>query len=138
MPTTPVPNSLGPVDRPGTVVAAFWCWVVAGVLTAAFGMLVATLSVAVFFRVAGVVLVLVGVAQGYLAGQARRGRQRLARAGVGLAMASVAVLALLLLMGTAAVLGVIVVAVIMTLLIVGSVMSQRATSQQWYEGQAAA
>lgn len=127
-----------PVDRPRTVVTAFWCWVIAAVLTAAFGMLVASLSVAMFFRVAGVILVIVGLAQGYLAGQARRGQQRLASAGVGLAMGSVAVLAVLLIMGAAAVLGVIIVAVIMTLLIIGSVMSQRATSQQWYESQAAA
>jgi len=138
MAASQTPNSSTPGSRPRSVVAAFWCWVVAAVLTAAFGMLVASLSIATFFRVAGVILVVVGLAQGYLAGQARRGQQRLASAGVGLAMASVAVLAVLLIMGAAAILGVVIVAVIMTLLVVGSVMSQRATSQQWYESRAAA
>jgi hypothetical protein len=60
---------------------------------------------------------------------------RFARAAVGLALASVVVLALLLIMGVAAILGVIIVAVIMILLVTGSVMNQRPTSQQWYESQ---
>jgi uncharacterized membrane protein YjgN (DUF898 family) len=127
--------SSAPVDRPRSVVVAFWCWVTAAVLTAAFGLLVASTSIADFFRLAGVLLVVVGLAQGYLAGRARRGQQRFASAAVGLAMASVAVLAVLLILGVAAVLGVIIVAVIMILLITGAVMSQRPTSQQWYESE---
>jgi hypothetical protein len=105
------------------------------VLTAAFGMLVASMSIAVFFRMAGVILVVVGLAQGYLAGRARRGQIRFARAAVGLALASVVVLAVLLILGVAAILGVIIVAVIMILLVTGSVMNQRPASQQWYESQ---
>lgn len=126
-----------PIGKPPTIAVAFWCWVVAAVLTASFGMLVATVSTADFFRVAGVLLVIVGLAQGYLAGRANRGQQRFALAGIGLAMASVAVLALLLIMGAAAILGVVLVAVIMILLVVGSVFSQSPASQQWFECQGA-
>jgi hypothetical protein len=98
-------------------------------------MLVASTGVAMFFRAAGALLVVVGLAQGYLAGRVRRGDERFANAAVGLASASVAVLAVLLIMGLAAVVGVVIVAVIMILLITGAVMSQRPTSRQWFESQ---
>ena len=62
--------------------------------------------------------------------------KRFANAGVGLAMATVAYLAVLLVLGGVAVLGVLIVAVIMILLITGSVLMQRAASQQWFDGQA--
>lgn len=133
MPATPAP-----VDRPSSVVAAFWSWVVAAVLTAAFGMLLATQVTAgtpLFVQLAGVLLIVVGLAQGYLAGRALKGQKRFASAAVGLAMASIVLLALLLLFG-ASVLGIAIVAVIMILLITGSAMNQRPTSQQWYDGQA--
>ena len=133
MPTSPAPD----VARPRSVSVAFWCWLAAATLTAAFGMLVATFTTSLFFQVAGVILIVVGLAQGYLAGRARSGSKRFASAGVGLALASVAYLVVLLLLGGFAVLGVLVVAVIMGLLITGSAMTQRATSQQWFDGQAA-
>jgi hypothetical protein len=53
-------------------------------------------------------------------------------------MASVAFLAVLLVFGGIAVFGVLIVAVIMVLLITGSALSQRATSQQWYDSRATA
>ncbi len=133
-----MPDSPVPASRPRTVTAAFWCWLVAAVLTAAFGMLIASVSAALFFQVAGVILILVGLAQGYLAGRARMGLKRFASAGVGLALASVAYFAVLLILGGVAVLGVLIVAVIMVLLITGSALSQRATSQQWFDSQAIA
>lgn len=133
MPATPTSAS-----RPRSVDAVFWCWFVAAVLTAAFGMLIASVSDAVFFRMAGLILVLVGFAQGYLAGRARRGQQRFASAGVGLAMASIALLGVLLVVGALGVLGILIVAVIMVLLITGSVLNQRPASQQWFESLGAA
>jgi hypothetical protein len=139
MPDTPTPQSSS-VGRPRTVTVAFWCWVVAAVLTAAFGMLVATQPdprVPLVIRGAGGFLVVVGLAQAYLAGQARKGRLRFAYAALGLAMITVVFVALLLLFG-ASVIGILFVAVIMALLITGSVMSQRPTSQRWYDSQAAA
>lgn len=129
----PVPPT--PVDRPRSVVIAFWCWVVAAVLTAAQGLWVASQAgVPTFYRAAGVVVVIVGLAQGYLAGRARTGQLRFANAAVGLALASVLFLAVLLLFGGG---GVITVGVIMILLIVGSMYSRRPTSQQFYESQGA-
>lgn len=135
MSATPAPDA-----RPRTLTAAFWCWVAAGVLTAALGLLLATQSgtgTALFIQLAGVLLVGVGVAQGYLAGRLRKGNRRLAAAGVGLAMATILLLAFLLLFG-ASVIGIAIVAVIMILLITGSAMNQRPASQQWYDGQVAA
>ncbi len=128
--TTPVPTG-----KPRSIAVAFWCWVVAAVLTAAFGMFLSTVTSVTFFRVAGLILVAVALAQGYLAGRTNRGQQRFATAGVGLAMASVAVMAVLLLMGAAAFLGVLLIAGIMALLVTGSVFSQRPASQQWFDGQ---
>lgn len=128
-----MPVSPAPVDRPRSVVVAFWCWVAAAILTAAQGLWVASQSgVPTFYRAAGVIVVIVGLAQGYLAGRARAGQVRFANAAVGLAMVSVAFLAVLLLFGGG---GVITVGVIMILLITGAVFSRRPTSQQWYERQ---
>jgi hypothetical protein len=139
MPEEPAPPSSAN-GRPRTVTVAFWCWVIGAVLTAALGMLVATQPdprVPLVIRGAGGFLVVVGLAQAYLAGQARKGRSRFAYAAMGLAMITVVFVALLLLFG-ASMIGILFVAVIMALLIGGSVMSQRPTSQQWFDSQAAA
>ncbi|WP_284234950.1 hypothetical protein [Mycobacterium antarcticum] len=133
-----MPDSPAPASRPRTVTAAFWCWLAAAILTAAFGMLIATFSTALFFQVAGIILILVGLGQGYLAGRARNGFKRYASAGVGLALATVAYYAVLLVLGGIAVFGVLIVAVIMILLITGSAMTQRAVSQQWFDARAVA
>lgn len=103
-------------------------------LTAAQGLWLATHAVPLFFLLAGVLLVVMGLAQACLAGQACR-QKRFGFAAVGLALASVAILALLLLFGGG---GVLTVAVIMILLITGSAMNQRPTSQEWYDGLAGA
>jgi hypothetical protein len=124
-----------PSNRPRIVDAAFWCWLAAAVLTAALGLLMATqgsASTPLFFRLAGVLLVVVGLAQGYLAGRARKGQLRFASAGVGLAMSSVAFLAVLLLFGSS-ILGIGFVAAIMILMITGSVLIQRGSAQEWFE-----
>jgi hypothetical protein len=106
--------------------------VVGAILTAALGMLIASQDSALFIRGAGVILVVVGLAQAYLAGRTRKGQTRFASAGVGLAMASVAFLAVLILFGGKP-LGALVVAVIMILLITGSVLIQRGSAQKWLE-----
>ncbi|GAB7066417.1 hypothetical protein H7J06_04385 [Mycobacterium hodleri] len=131
MPDSPVPDS----RRPRTVTVAFWCWLVASVLAAAFGMLIGTFTTALFFQVAGLILVVAGLAQGYLAGRARKGSKRFASAAVGLAMASVAYLAVLLVVAGIAPFGVVIVAVIMVLFITGSAMNQQASAQRWYDTQ---
>jgi hypothetical protein len=124
-----------PPNRPRIVDAAFWCWLAAAVLTTALGLLMATQKsedTAVFFRYAGGLLVAVGLVHGYLAGRARKGQLRFASAGVGLAMASVAFLAVLLLFGSS-ILGIIFVSAIMALMIIGSVLIQRGSAQEWFE-----
>ena len=135
MPATPSPQSSPAVGRPRTVTIAFWCWVVAAVLTAAQGLWLASQAVPLFFLLAGVLLVVVGLGQAYLAGRARKGQKRFGYAAVGLSLASVAILALLLLVGGG---GILTVAVIMILLLTGSAMNQRPTSQEWYDEQATA
>ena len=124
-----------PSNRPRIVDAAFWCWLAAAVLTAALGLLMATQGSAntpLFFRLAGALLVVVGLAQGFLAGRARKRQLRFASAGVGLAMSSVAFLAVLLLFGSS-IFGIVFVATIMILMITGSVLIQRGSAQEWFE-----
>jgi hypothetical protein len=124
-----------PSNRPRIVDAAFWCWLAAAVLTAVLGLLMATqasANTALFFRLAGALLVIVGLAQAYLAGRARKGQLRFASAGVGLAMTSVAFLAVLLLFGSS-IFGIVFVATIMILMITGSVLIQRGSAQEWFE-----
>lgn len=122
-----------PPGRPRIVDAAFWCWLGAAFLTAALGLLMATQGTSpLFFRLAGGLLVAVGLAQGFLAGRARSGQLRFASAGVGLAMASVAFLAVLLLFGSS-LLGIVFVAAIMVLMITGSVLIQRGSAREWFE-----
>lgn len=133
MPDSRVPDSSVPVGRPRTITIAFWCWVVAAVLTAAQGLWLLSQPVPLPFLLAGGLLVVVGLAQAYLAGRARKGQKRFGNAAVGLALASVLVLIMLLLIQAG---GVLTVAVIMALLITGCAMNQRPATQQWYDGQA--
>ena len=122
-----------PSTRPRLVDTAFWCWVCGAILTAALGMLTLSQGGHPFIYAAGGLLIIAGLGLGYLAGRARRREGKFANAAVGLAMASVAFLALLLLFGAGAVV-ICIVAVTMALLIAGSVLVQRAAAQEWFEG----
>jgi hypothetical protein len=122
-----------PSTRPRVVDTAFWCWVSGAILTAALGMLTLSQGGHPFIYAAGGLLIIAGLGLGYLAGRARRREGKFANAAVGLAMASVAFLALLLLFGAGAVV-ICIVAVTMALLIAGSVLVQRAAVQEWFEG----
>lgn len=136
MSATP-PTSSG---RPRIVNIAFWSWIAADVLLAAFGLLMATSSVPadqqVFIRSVGGLLVVVGVTHGFLVGRARQGNQRYAYAAVGLAMATVALLAVLLLFGASFV-GILLVAVIMILMITGASLVRGKAIQAWFDSEAA-
>jgi len=123
-----------PPSRPRVVNLAFWCWLAADVLTAAFGLLVITTVAPPFFRMIGGLMVVVGLAHGFLVGRARKGNQRFAFAAVGLALATVAMLGVLLLFG-ASLLGIVFVAAIMALMIAGSVLIQRKPAQAWFQGE---
>lgn len=126
-----------PAGRPRTVVGAFYCWVGAAVLTAAVGLLMFTVP-DVPIRVVGGLLVLVGLALGLLADRARKGDVRFAQAALGLAMASVAFLALVLMFLVPTPGLVVVIAVTMGLLIAGSVLNRRPASQAWFDREGAA
>jgi hypothetical protein len=123
-----------PLNRPRVVNVAFGCWVAADVLTAALGLLLITSPAPVFIRSAGGLLIAVGLAHGFLAGRARSGSKRFEYAGVALSLASVALLAILLLFG-ASLIAIIIVATIMILTITGSAMMQGKPAQAWFDGE---
>src|ERR1700676_5218173 len=94
MPATP--------PRPRTVNAAFWCWVLATMMLILFGLLLALSQshLPIFFRGAGVLFVLAGIALGYLAGRTRQGDRRFRRAAVAFALVLVVLLALFSVLST--------------------------------------
>lgn len=120
-----------PEGRPRTVDGAFYSWMTGAVVTAAMGLLMISYPVSAY-KLIGVLLVLVGLGLGFLAGRARKRDPRFSRAAVALAMAAVAFLALVVLFlpMPIGVLGLTALAVIA--LIAGSVLNQRAAAQAWY------
>lgn len=129
MPTPPAPP--GSDGRPGTVNAAYYCWLAGASVTAAMGLLMLTYPVTAY-KMVGVVLLGVGLGLGFLAGRARRGDPRFSRAALGLAMGSVAFLALILLFLPIPIGVVGLIAVAVVALIAGSVLNQRPASSAWY------
>jgi hypothetical protein len=125
-----------PLSRPRAVNVAFGCWVAADILTAALGLLLISSPAPVFIRAAGGLLIVVGLAHGFLAGRARSGNKRFEYAGVALSLASVAFLAVLLLFFFgASVVAIVIVATIMALTITGSAMMQGKPAQAWFDGE---
>jgi hypothetical protein len=122
-----------PQPRPRVVTAAFWCWVGASILTTALGMLQLSVNAPVFFRLIGVLLAVVGLAQGFLTGRARKGDVRFRRAATALAMTTVVLLAAVLVLFRAGIPGLIAIAAIMGLLIAGIVLMTRPAAASWAE-----
>ncbi|MCX8554786.1 hypothetical protein ACJEIK_23815 [Mycobacterium sp. SMC-16] len=131
--TEPTPSASA---RPQAVTAAFWCWVVAGGLLAAIGSWQLSLSIPGQFRAIGGLLAAVGLGLGFLAGRTRRGDARFRRAAIALAMATVLLIALLLLVFGADPLGFLVLTVVMALAIGGMVSITRPPAQSWFDGKA--
>lgn len=119
-----------PLQRPRIVSAAFWCWLVAGVMLAALGLLLALnkAQIAIFLRGAAALFVVAGLALGYLAGRTRTGHTRYRRAAVGLALALVVLLAMFILIGGGGVLWVLP----MILTLVGAILVMRPSAQEWF------
>jgi hypothetical protein len=118
-----------PADpRPRIIEVAFWTWVAAAILLVLFGLLIATATAPVFFRGAGVVFSVAGLALGYLAGRARSGRSRFRWAAVALALTLVLLLILfdLLLRGLVWLL-------IVILLLIGAFAATRDTAHSWFD-----
>lgn len=126
--TVPPPD---PDGRPRTVTAAFSCWLTGAILTAGVGLLMLTQSLALLKGI-GLLLVVVGLALGFLADKARKRDPRFARAAVALAMAAVAFLALVVLFLTPALGLVAIIGVAVLALIAGSALNQRPASIAWY------
>ncbi|OFJ52715.1 hypothetical protein [Mycolicibacterium grossiae] len=123
-------------DRPRVVDFAFGCWLAGAVLVAALGLLTLTQGGHPTIVGLGVLLVAVGLAQGYLAGRTRRRHVRFANAAVGLALAAVVFLALVLLLFGGGIIDVVLIAVTMACLIAGCVLIRRTAAQQWLGGAA--
>ena len=119
-----------PLQRPHIVSAAFWCWLVAAVMLAALGLLLALnkAHIPVFLRGAAALFVVAGLALGYLAGRTRTGHTRYRRAAVGLALALVVLLAMFILIGGGGVLWVLP----MILTLVGAILVMRPSAQEWF------
>jgi hypothetical protein len=112
------------------VAVAFWCWVAAAVTLVGLGLLVALsrANVPFFYRGAGALFVVAGLALGYLAGRAGGGNAALRRAAVGLALALVVLLALFTLMTQGALW-----LIPMILTMVGAVLMLRPAAQDWFD-----
>jgi len=128
--TAPLPV---PSSRPRIVDVAFGIWLVSSILLVCFGLLLALSqsNVPTFFRGAGVLFALAGLALGYLAGRTRRGHAPFRRAAVGLALALVVLLALFSLMSKG-----LVWLLIMILTMVGAVLIMRPSAQDWFDSEA--
>jgi hypothetical protein len=119
-----------PQPRPRVVTAAFWCWLAGSILLVLFGLLLALSRnhVPTFVRGTGVLFAVAGLALAYLTGRTRAGHAAFRRAGVGLALALVVLLAIFALMG-----GGLIWLLIMILSIVGAVLVMRPSAQDWFD-----
>jgi hypothetical protein len=115
--------------RPRIVEAAFWCWAVAAMLLVLFGLLVATATAPLFFRGAGALFAVAGLALAYLAGRTRRGHSRFRWAAFALALTLVVLLILfdVLLKGLVWLL-------IIILLLIGAFAVTRDSATAWFDG----
>jgi peptidoglycan/LPS O-acetylase OafA/YrhL len=119
--------------RPRIVDAAFAVWLGAATLLILFGLLLALSQshVPAFFRGAGILFVLAGMALGYLAGRTRRGDRRFRRAAVAFSLAMVVLLALFSVISRG-----LIWLLIMILAMVGAVLLMRPGAQQWFDASA--
>ena len=110
-----------PSNRPRIVDAVFWLWLVASISLVLLGLLMALTraNLPTFFRGAGILFALAGLALGYLAGRTR--------AAVGLALALVLLLALFALMTGGALW-----LIPLVLTMVGAVLIMRPSAQNWF------
>jgi hypothetical protein len=115
--------------RPRIVEVAFWTWVAAAILLVLFGLLIATATAPVFFRGAGVLFSVAGLALAYLAGRARSGRSRFRWAALALALTLILLVILfefVWLLGPAWLL-------IVILLLIGAFAATRDKAQAWFD-----
>lgn len=129
MADTPAP--VDPGGRPRIVVGAFYSWIAAAVLTAGLGLLM-LVQPPTLIKIVGLLVILVALAQGFVADKARKRDLRYARSALALAMGTVAFLALIVLFLGPAFIVVVLIGLVVVLLITGAVLNQRPTAQAWY------
>lgn len=124
--TAPMPV---PSSRPRIVEVAFWIWLLSSISLVLLGLLIALTrgNLPTFFRGAGILFVLAGLALGYLAGRVRQRNAGFRRAAVGLALALVVLLALFALMTQGALW-----LIPMILIMVGALLIMRPSAQEWF------
>jgi hypothetical protein len=121
-----------PLARPRSVTAAFWLWMVSVVVLVFDGLVVLTLDYvgpALFPRVSGGIVIVAGVALGYLAGKSRAGDGRFARAAVALSLALVVFISVMLVTRT---LGLILAPVVLFLIVAVGLVIRTTTATAWY------
>ncbi|CAN5561435.1 hypothetical protein BH09ACT8_BH09ACT8_42370 [soil metagenome] len=122
-----------PIARPRTVTIAFWLWLVSVVVMIFDGLVVLTFHYSVpalFPRVSGGIIVVAGVALGYLAGKCRAGDRRFARAAVGLSMALVVFISAML---VTQILGLVLAPVVLFLVAASALVVRSTTGLAWFE-----
>jgi hypothetical protein len=122
-----------PLARPRSVTAAFWLWLVSVVLLVFDGLVVLTYEdypgPALFPRISGGIVIVAGVALGYLAGRSRSGDWRYARAAVALSLALVVFLSIMLVTKT---LGLILAPVVLFLVVAAGLVVRTTTATAWF------
>ena len=129
--TAPLPL---PSSRPRIVDTAFWIWLVASITLVVLGLLMGLSrdNIPAYFRGAGALFAVAGLALGFLAGRTRAGHAKWRRAAAGLSFAVVALLALFTLTSGGALW-----LIPMVLTMVGGVLIMRPSAQDWFDQQEA-
>ncbi|CAA0109984.1 Uncharacterised protein [Mycolicibacterium vanbaalenii] len=83
-----------PPTRPRLVDIAYWCWLLAGILLVAFGLLLGSTrgDIPLFLRGFGILFAVSGLVLGFFAGKMRNGHPGFRRAALGLALGLVVLL----------------------------------------------
>jgi uncharacterized membrane protein HdeD (DUF308 family) len=121
-----------PLARPKSVTAAFWLWLVSGVLLVFIGLLAVTITLtgsALLHRISGGILIVTGLVLVYLAGRSRSGDSRFAHAAVALSLALVVFLSILL---AIQMLGAFVSPVVLFLIVASGLVMRSQTAIAWF------
>jgi uncharacterized membrane protein HdeD (DUF308 family) len=121
-----------PLARPKSVTAAFWLWLVSGVLLVFVGLLAVTITLtggALLHRISGGILIVTGLVLVYLAGRSRSGDSRFAHAAVALSLALVVFLSILL---AIQMLGAFVSPVVLFLIVASGLVMRSQTAIAWF------
>jgi uncharacterized membrane protein HdeD (DUF308 family) len=121
-----------PPARPRSITAAFWLWLVSGVLLVFIGLLAVTITItggALLHRISGGILIVTGLALVYLAGRSRSGDSRFAHAAVALSLALVVFLSILL---AIQMLGAFVSPVVLFLIVAAGLVMRSPTAIAWF------